>query len=229
MPDLPRDSLHDHLLRHVEVTGRRVVDVGAGSGELVRWLRTQGADVVGVECGETMIGLARAADVEHPEAYLDATAQALPLPDAHADVVIMANSLHHVPAEAMDLALREAHRVLRDGGVVYVSEPVAEGSGHELVAIIDDETDVRARAQEAIDRSTSFGFEPLGDSRYAGSMVIASAESFGERIVGIDPRRAERWAEARDEFVAAYERLGVACEGGRSFDSRTRVRMLRKR
>ena len=59
--------------------------------------------------------------------------------------------------------------------------------------------------------------------------MIASAESFGERIVGIDPRRAERWAEAHDEFVAAYERLGVVCDGGRSFDSQTRVKVVRKR
>lgn len=229
MDELPRDTMHDHLLRHVEVAGRRIVDVGSGSGELVRWLRAQGADVVGVECGETMIGLARAADPEHPAAYVDGVAQTLPLPDQHADVVIMANSLHHVPSDVMDDALREAHRVLRDGGTLYVSEPVATGSGHELVAIIDDETEVRALAQAALDRAGDVGFETVGDASYRGSMVIASATAFGERIVGIDPRRAARWAAAGDEFVAAYERLGVPCEGGRSFDSQTRARVFRKR
>jgi SAM-dependent methyltransferase len=184
--------------------------------------------VVGVECGETMIGLARKADGDHLDAYLDGTAQALPLPDGQADVVVMANSLHHVPAEAMDEALREARRVLRAGGVLYVSEPVAEGSGHELVAIIDDESAVRVLAQDAIDRSAIDGFELLSDTSYAGTMVIASPDAFGERIVGIDPRRAARWAEARDEFIGAYERLGVLCDGGRSFDSRTHVKVLRK-
>ncbi len=229
MNDLPTDTQHAHLSRTVELAGRRVIDVGSGSGELVRWLRAQGADVVGVECGETMIALARQADGEHADAYVDGVAQALPVPDSRADVVVMANSLHHVPAEAMDDALREAHRVLRPGGTLYVSEPVAEGSGHELVAIVDDESAVRELAQQAIDRAVTAGFELVSETRYAGSMVIGSADAFGTRIVGIDPRRAERWADARDEFLAAYERLGVPCDGGRSFDSRTRVKVLRKR
>jgi 2-polyprenyl-3-methyl-5-hydroxy-6-metoxy-1,4-benzoquinol methylase len=223
------DTQHAHLSRTVELAGRRVIDVGSGSGELVRWLRSEGADVVGVECGETMIGLARRADVDHAEAYVDGTAQALPLPDGQADVVVMANSLHHVPADAMDEALREARRVLRAEGILYVSEPVPEGSGHELVAIVDDETLVRGLAQDAIDRSTVEDFEILSDTSYAGSMVIASAEAFGERIVGIDPRRSARWSQCHDEFLAAYERLGVRCDGGRSFDSQTRVKVLRKR
>jgi hypothetical protein len=112
--------------------------------------------------------------------------------------------------------------------VLYVAEPVAEGPGHELVAIIDDETEVRELAQQAIDRATAHGFELLSDTRYASRMVVASADTFGERIVGIDPRRAARWTEARDEFVAAFDRLGVPGEGGRAFDNQTRVKVLRK-
>jgi SAM-dependent methyltransferase len=227
--EIARSTQHEHLAASVALAGRRVVDVGAGSGELVRWLRGQGADVVGVECGETMMRLAREADPQYPEAYLDGVAQALPLPDREADVVVMSNSLHHVPAAEMDAALREVHRVLQAGGILYVAEPVAEGPGHELVAIIDDETEVREQAQQAIDRAASHGFELLSDSRYTNRMVIASAEAFGERIVGIDPRRAARWAEARDEFAAAYERLGVPSDGGRAFDNQTRVKVLRKR
>jgi hypothetical protein len=73
------------------------------------------------------------------------------------------------------------------------------------------------------------GFELLSDTRYASRMVIPSADAFGERIVGIDPRRAARWAEAREEFLAAFERLGIPTEGGRAFDNQTRVKVLRKR
>jgi 2-polyprenyl-3-methyl-5-hydroxy-6-metoxy-1,4-benzoquinol methylase len=66
------------LSRTVELAGRRVIDVGSGSGELVRWLRSQGADVVGVECGETMIGPARQSGRRSFDAYVDGLAQARP-------------------------------------------------------------------------------------------------------------------------------------------------------
>ena len=52
MSDL-RDPL-DVLAATVDLAGRDVVDIGCGAGELVRWLREQGAHPVGVECGPAM-------------------------------------------------------------------------------------------------------------------------------------------------------------------------------
>src|SRR5690606_4612451 len=97
--ELERSTQQEMLRRWVEPAGRRVVDIGCGSGELVRWLRSEGAEAIGVECGEVMMRLAREADPEHPEAYLDGVGQALPLPDASVDAAVMSFSLHHVPRE----------------------------------------------------------------------------------------------------------------------------------
>lgn len=216
------------LRTHVALAGRRVVDVGCGSGELVRWLRGEGADAIGVECGEVMMGQARAADPEHPDAYLDGVGQDLPLPDESADAVVMSYSLHHVPDDQMVNALREAFRVLRRGGQLYVAEPIAAGPGHELVRIIDDETEVRAQAQAALNEAPGLGFALELETVYRTQMVLRSAEAFAERIVGIDPRRAARMAEHRDEFFAAFERLGTEVDGARAFDSDTRVKLFVK-
>ena len=217
------------LIRHVEPAGRRIVDVGCGSGELVRWLRGQGADAVGVECGEVMIRQAREADPDHLEAYLDGVGQNLPLPGESADAVVMSFSLHHVPPNEMLVALREAHRVLRPGGTLYVAEPMSVGAGHEVVSLIDDETEVRILAQNALSRSPSLGFETILDTTYASRMLLDSAEGFAERIVGIDPRRAERMAARHDEFVEAFERLADRVDGRYAFDQHVRVKVLRKR
>src|SRR3954447_23970558 len=91
------------------------------------------------------------------ERSLEGGAQALPLEDASADVVVFANSLHHVPGDLLDAALGEAARVLRPGGLLYLPEPVAEGPYFELVRAVDDETAVRAAAHAAIGRAAEHG------------------------------------------------------------------------
>lgn len=224
-----RSTQYEMLSRYVEPAGRRVVDVGCGSGELVRWLRGQGADAVGVECGEVMMRQAREADPDHPHAYLEGVGQDLPLHPESADAVVMSFSLHHVPRDDMINALREAHRVLRPGGIFYVAEPMSVGAGHEVVSLIDDETEVRIEAQDALSQSPSLGFETLLETTYASRMLLDSAEGFARRIVGIDPRRSERMTARHDEFIQAFERLADRVDDKYAFDQNVRVKVLRKR
>ena len=227
--NLERSTRDEMMIRWVLPAGRRVVDVGCGSGELVRWLRGQGADAIGVECGEVMMRQAREADPDHPEAYLDGVGQDLPIPDASMDAVVMSFSLHHVPNEEMTNALREAHRVLRRGGTLYVAEPISAGAGHEVVSLIDDETEVRAFAQAALEKAPSLGFELAHETAYASRMLLDSAETFAKRIVGIDPRRAARMAERHAEFVETFERLAERVDDKYAFDQQVRVKVFRKR
>ena len=224
---LPFRTHTEMLAELVPLDDRRVVDVGCGSGELVRWMRSQGADAVGVECGEVMMDLARTADPDHPDAYLDGVGQDLPLPDASADVVVMSYSLHHVPRDEMVNTLSEAHRVLATGGLLYVVEPVPEGALHDVISIIDDETEVRGWAQEALDQAAEIGFETVDDLGYANAMKLTSAEGMAERIVGVDPTRAAAMEERRDEFIAAYEQLAATDTGG-GFAQENRVRLFRR-
>jgi ubiquinone/menaquinone biosynthesis C-methylase UbiE len=218
----------DVLADLVEITGRRVVDVGCGSGALVRWLRGRGADVIGVECGEIMLRAAHEADPDHPGSYLEGVGQDLPLPDASADVVVFSYSLHHVPRDAMVAALREARRVLRTGGTLYVVEPLAEGPGHEVVKLIDDETEVRAYAQEALGQARTLGFELVREFRYTSRVILADADALARRVVGVDPTRAERMRERRAEFGRRFEAVALRLEDGFALDQDNRVHVFRK-
>jgi SAM-dependent methyltransferase len=226
-PETVLRTHHEVLAGLVDLEGRRVVDVGCGSGALVRWLRGQGADVVGIECGEVMLRAARAADPAHPEAYLEGVGQDLPLPDHGADVVVYSYSLHHVPRTAMVDALREARRVLREGGILYVVEPLAEGPGHDVIKLIDDETQVRADAQEALEQAADLGFEPATEVGYTSRTVCADADALAERVVGVDPTRAERMQRQRAAFTERFEALALPVEGGYAFDQENRVRVFR--
>jgi hypothetical protein len=103
------------------------------------------------------------------------------------------------------------------------------GAGHQVVSLIDDETEVRILAQRALSRSDSLGFETVAEKTYASRMLLDSAEGFARRIVGIDPRRAARMAERRDEFVETFERLADRVGDRYAFDQNVRVKVLRKR
>jgi SAM-dependent methyltransferase len=93
--------------------GRRVLDVGAGTGKLTRGLIELGARVVAVEPGPAMLARLRQA-VPEAEAY-SGSAEAIPLPDASVDAAVAGQAYHWFDPV---LAVPELHRVLRPGGGV---------------------------------------------------------------------------------------------------------------
>ena len=138
------------LERLARPAGKDVVDIGCGSGVLVRQLAGLGARVVGVEISEQQLATAVASDGDAGARYIIGSGQQLPLADASVDLAVFMRTLHHVPpAELLD-ALREAGRVLRRDGLVYVAEPLAEGDYFELVSLVDDEREAREAAQAAL-------------------------------------------------------------------------------
>lgn len=99
------------------VTGRRVLEVGAGAAQGARWCRRNGADVVATDVSFGMLATARPLDtrsgVSLPLVQCDASE--LPFADASFDIVFTAYGA--VPFIADTAALmREFARVLRPGG-----------------------------------------------------------------------------------------------------------------
>lgn len=91
--------------------GKRVLDVGAGTGKLARGVLELGAGVVAVEPGPAMLAQLRRA-LPGVEAHTGA-AEAIPLPDASVDAAVAGQAFHWFDSA---LAVPELHRVLRPGG-----------------------------------------------------------------------------------------------------------------
>ena len=74
-------------------------------------------------------------------------AEAIPAADASVDIVLMFKSLHHVPMNKVDQALAaEIRRVLKPGGLAYLSEPVYSGAYNEVLRLFHEEKRVREAA-----------------------------------------------------------------------------------
>lgn len=112
-PGFPPEAL-DWLRQELGLgPGRRVVELGAGTGKFTRLLTQTGADVLAVDPVAPMLEQLSA---EQPGVKtLLASAQDLPLDDASVDAVICAQSFHWFATPA---ALNEILRVLKPGGVL---------------------------------------------------------------------------------------------------------------
>ncbi len=207
--------------------GRDVLDVGCGEGALVRRLIAKGARAVGVEPLPGAIVQARREDAsDSPARYLQGKAEALAFPDASFDVVIFFNSLHHVPVQSMDAALAEAARVLRRDGVLYVQEPLAEGSAFELLHLVEDETPTRAAAQQALGRALQGRFVQLACRETLVTVHHADFSALRRHMLSVEPARAAAVDEHERSLRDAFERLGRRCESGFEFDQPLRTKLL---
>lgn len=105
----------------------RWLDIGCGAGALVRAASGRGWSAVGTELAPNAVERLRD---EGFEAYLGETTE-LPLEDASFDVVSLVEVVEHVP-EPVEL-VREAARLVRPGGAVYVTTPHGRGVSARLL------------------------------------------------------------------------------------------------
>ncbi|NQV48426.1 MAG: class I SAM-dependent methyltransferase [Rhodospirillaceae bacterium] len=218
----------DVLPSLIELKGKKVADVGCGDGSMTRLMTRQGAKVFGVECNSQMLERARAAKPAGDEIYYQGVAENLPFEDGRLDVVVFFNSLHHVAPAHQGVALDQAARVLKPGGIAYVCEPVAEGAHFELMQPVHDETDVRAAAHKHIRNAEDNGLTEEKEITYIHPATYENFKAFADRMVAINPGLEDRLDAVRAELEQAFSTLGRKGPKGYEFDQPMRVNLLRK-
>ena len=116
-------DLAAETLRQVDLDlkGRRVVEVGCGTGRNTAWLRERAAEIVGLDFSEAMLARARIRVNDPRVRFIQHDACApWPLADSSADVVIAMLILEHV--EHLQIVFAEAARVVAAGGQFFVCE-----------------------------------------------------------------------------------------------------------
>lgn len=135
--------------------GLKVLDIGAGTGNLSYLCLARGASVVGLDPSERMLSQARARArslsanrVERGGVGSEAQAHRsgvefhvasdpflkIPYPDSAFDAVVSTYAFHHIPHELQPESVREMVRVLRTGGVWAMGDVMFENAVAEAEA-----------------------------------------------------------------------------------------------
>jgi ubiquinone/menaquinone biosynthesis C-methylase UbiE len=183
-PRMDARGATEHRRRLVEAAHGVVIEIGAGYGATFPFYPSAVSRVLALEPDPTLRGLALAAASTAPVAVSvqDGVAEALPAPDASADVVVSSLVLCSVADQS--IALAEVVRVLRPGGLLLFYEHVR--SAHRVLAAVEDVvTPLWSRV--------AGGCHPNRDTAAmiaAAGLTVEGLERFGFSVLPGNPRLA---------------------------------------
>lgn len=127
-----------YLADHYALPGKRVLDLGCGTGELTVRMNLLGFETVGIDTNRKTVALAKILATENglPEAiFIESNTESLPFADNSFDIVTMFSVLEHIDDHRLTKQLLpELQRICR--GIVYVLVP-------NKFKISDDHTGLR--------------------------------------------------------------------------------------
>jgi len=214
----------DELLQLQRAT---VLELGCGRAEKTRIVAQKAATVLALEVDETQLAKNLSVSDLPNVRFAHGGAEKIPATDSSFDIVLMFKSLHHVPIPLMDSAFAEIQRVLKPGGVAYISEPVYAGDFNEILQLFHDERVVREAAFAAERCAVSAGRLALvAQTFFLQPMHFADFAQYEEQVLKVTHTEhklsAETYEKVRAKFNEHMTRDGAA------FHMPIRVDLLRK-
>lgn len=195
------------MLDRLPFDGARVLELGCGRAEKTRLLAETGRpnEIIALEVDQIQHAKNLQASDLPTVRFAQGGAEAIPADDASVDIVLMFKSLHHVPIALMDQALGEIARVLRPGGLAWISEPVYGGDLNEVFRLFHDEKAVREAAFAAVSRAVSTGCLRLQEQLFFNTRsFFESFEQFDSRMIRVTHSNhqlsPELYAAVRERF-----------------------------
>ncbi len=179
------DEIYENI---VDLNNKRILDLGCGKACITRQIASTGSGrtLVAMEVDKVQHQKNLAIDDLPNVTFKLAGGEAIPADNETFDVVFMFKSLHHVPIESMDQTLKEIHRVLKQGGLAYLSEPVFDGDFNEVIRLFHDEEVVRKAAFNAIKEAVDNGLFSLKEEIFFNApRHYKNFEDFENRLIKV--------------------------------------------
>ena len=198
-------KLEYHLLRSLGLKdGDLVIDVGCGSGRLAAQLSAfPTIDYIGLDVVPRLLTYARVLCQRSDWRFVEATGTTIPCADKLADFVSFFSVFTHLRQEDIFRYMREAHRVLKPGGLLVASFLEFRVGFHwRIFAGSIDETRKDGHLNQFVERdairawAAHAGFEicafhggdtsyiPLPeDIRYESGQIVSGLGSLGQSVV----------------------------------------------
>jgi ubiquinone/menaquinone biosynthesis C-methylase UbiE len=222
----PESEIFNHLL---PLDGKHILELGCGNAEITRDIATSGTGrkITALEVDEIAHAKnLRITDLPNVTFALSG-AQRIPLQDESVDVVLMFKSLHHVPMDLMETSMHEIRRVLKPGGLVYISEPIFSGDFNEILRLFHDEEKVRQAAFNVVKKTVDSGlFELVEETFFNSPKAFASFAEFESNVINVTHSNHELNDELYKQVKQRFEQL--AGDDGAHMSIPIRVDFLRR-
>lgn len=213
------------------VSGLTVLEFGAGTGWLSRYLTQLGCRTILLDVSPTALQIARELYSRLPiigerpaPRFVVFDGHHIDLPDGSVDRVLCYHSFHHVPNPAA--IIREFGRVLRPAGIAGFAEPGprhsrAPFSQFEMRSynVVENDVDVHDLWRVAGDS----GFRDIKVALFHGPPFHVSLQEFEDFLAG-GPTTV-RWVTSTRVFMRNVRTFFLTKEGARQVDSRSADRL----
>jgi 2-polyprenyl-3-methyl-5-hydroxy-6-metoxy-1,4-benzoquinol methylase len=216
------------MLQALRLTpGMRVLEFGAGSGWLARFLTQMGCQVILLDVSETALRMARELYTRqpvigaHPPAdFLLFDGRRIALSDASVDRILCFDSFHH--AANPQAMVREFARLLVNGGVAAFAEPGPRHAGAprsqfeaDTYGVVERDVDVHQIWRTA----RASGFSDLRLSVFHGPPYQVSLDDYEQLLAGGPVQ--EQWLASTRTFLRHVRFFSLVKGGSERADSRT--------
>jgi SAM-dependent methyltransferase len=216
------------LLQGLRLTpGTTVLEFGAGTGWLSRFLTQLGCRLILLDVSPTALRIARALYEKQPPIgerpaprFLPFDGRHIDLPDASVERIICFDAFHHAPNP--DDVLREFGRVLTPGGMAAFAEP---GPRHSRTpqsqfemrtyGVVENDVDIHAIWRAA----WSSGFRDLKLVVFNGSPFHVSLDDYEDLLTG--GATNAKWVASTRTFLRNVRSFFLYKEGSERIDSRS--------
>jgi SAM-dependent methyltransferase len=181
----PETDIYHRLL---SLDNKNILELGCGSAEITRDIATSGVGrkITALEVDEAAYEKTQQITDLPNVTFGLAGAQEIPLEGESVDVVFMFKSLHHVPLDLMGQSMQEIRRVLKPGGLLYISEPVFAGDFNEILRLFHDESAVREAAFDTVKKAVDEGLFSLVEETFFNSpMKFDSFEDYENKVLKV--------------------------------------------